>query len=176
MRALRHTRTVHRYGGVALALLVLLSSATGLVLAWKKNSATLQPPTQVGASTDLATWRPWAEVNAAAVAALARHLGTDAAALEVDRYDVRPGDAMVKVQFKQANWEVQVDPSTLRVRWIGRRHADWVEKLHDLSIVSDAVKLVSMNLLGAGLLLLGGTGVWLWYGPRRVRRHKLPGN
>ncbi len=39
-----------------------------------------------------------------------------------------------------------------------------------------AVKLVSMNLLGAGLLLLGGTGVWLWYGPRRVRRHKLPGS
>lgn len=176
MRALRHSRTLHRWGGVTLALLVLLSSVTGIVLAWKKNSATLQPPGQVGASTDLATWRPWAEVNAAAVGALARHLGADAAALEVDRYDVRPGDAMVKVQFKRANWEVQVDPSTLRVHWIGRRHADWVEKVHDLSIVGDGVKLVSMNLLGAGLLLLSGTGAWLWYGPRRVRRQKHPGS
>jgi hypothetical protein len=29
-----------------------------------------------------------------------------------------------------------------------------------------------MNFLGIGLLFLIGTGVWLWYGPKRVRLKK----
>ena len=37
---------------------------------------------------------------------------------------------------------------------------------------SDLFKLISMNGLGIGLLVLMLTGLWLWYGPRRYRRLK----
>jgi hypothetical protein len=88
----------------------------------------------------------------------------------------RPGDGIVKVLFKEDSWEVQIDPATLRARSIARRHSDWIETVHDLSILSDAVKLVSMNLLGLGLIAIAGSGLWVWYGPRWVRRHKHSGH
>lgn len=176
VRALRKTRPLHRYVGVPLTVLILVSAVTGTVLAWKKNSATLQPPTQTGASTDLVDWRPWSEVEAAAVQGLAAHLGGSGDPVpEVDRYDVRPGDGIVKVQFQPGNWEVQVDPTTLRVHWVARRHSDWIETVHDLSIISDLFKLVTMNALGVGLVVLSLSGLWLWYGPRWVRGHKQTG-
>lgn len=160
--------------GVPLTLLVLVSSLTGILLARKKQSATLQPPTQEGASTDLHRWRPWHEVEGAAVRALALHLREPADALPVDRYDVRPGDGVVKVQFQRDSWEVQVDPTTLRVLAVARRHSDWIEKVHDLSIINDLVEVGSMTLLGQGLMGLSASGLWLWYGPRWVRQHKQP--
>jgi uncharacterized iron-regulated membrane protein len=78
------------------------------------------------------------------------------------------------VQFTRKNWEVQVDPVTLEVLNVARRHSDWIEQLHDLSIISDGVKLVSMNVLGLGLMVLSLSGFWLWYGPVRLRRRKPP--
>jgi len=55
---------------------------------------------------------------------------------------------------------------------IDKRYSDWIESLHDGSIISDGFKLVSMNFLGMGLLFLIFTGLWLWYGPRRIRIKK----
>lgn len=172
VRSLRQSRFLHRYLGLVLAALVLLSSVTGVVLAWKKNSDALQPATQTGATTDMARWQSWSAVQQAAVAALASHLRRPAAELEVDRFDARPGDGIVKVLFTEGSWEVQIDPATLQARSVARRHSDWIETVHDLSIVSDAVKLVSMNLLGLGLIVIAASGIWIWYGPRWVRSHK----
>jgi len=66
--------------------------------------------------------------------------------------NVRPEDGIVKVLFKEGNWEVQLDGVSGEVLSVGRRHSDWIEKLHDLSIISDGTKLVTMNILGVGLI------------------------
>lgn len=172
VQSVRLARPLHRWLGVPLTALVLLSSATGVLLAWKKNSATLQPPTQVGASTDVEAWAGLAAVRTAAVEALARQ-APDAAAspLVVDRFDARPDKGVVKVRFTN-HWEVQVDPVTLQALSVGKRNDVWIEQIHDLSIVSDGFKLLSMNVLGLGLVLLSGSGLWLWYGPRLIRRRR----
>lgn len=66
-------------------------------------------------------------------------------------------------------WEVQVDGQSGRALSVAKRHADWIEHVHDGSLISDGFKLMYTTYLGAGLLVLVVTGFWLWYGPRRVR-------
>jgi uncharacterized iron-regulated membrane protein len=173
LRTLRATRPLHRWVGVPLTLFILLSAITGGILGWKKNFAVLQPFNERGASADQRDWRPWHEVNEAAIRGLALHLPADEfAEMEVDRYDVRPGRGLVKVQFVPRNWEVQVDPTTLEVLHVARRHSDWIEQLHDFSIISDNVKVIGMTLLALGLIVLSFSGLWLWYGPIYLRRTK----
>ena len=76
---------------------------------------------------------------------------------------------IAKVLFKEGNWEVQIDGTSGEVKSIAKRYSDWIESLHDGSIISDTFKLISMNVLGIGVLILMCSGIWLWYGPKIVR-------
>jgi uncharacterized iron-regulated membrane protein len=174
VQSLRNFRHWHRYLGLFLAFFLLISSLTGVLLAWKKDVATLQPPTQKGSSTDLTTFKPLAELVPLAEAALKKQY-PEQADNAVDKLDLRPSKGIAKVLFEQGNWEVQIDCSTGEIKSIGKRHADWIEQLHDGSIISDAFKLVSMNLLGFGLMLLLFSGLWLWYAPKIIRKIKKSG-
>lgn len=167
---LRNYRTYHRYLGLALGLLVLISGLTGIALGWKKNVDLLQPPTQSGATTDLAQWIPLARMASIATAALdsAQRIANN----PIDRMEARPDKGMVKVLFLEGSWEVQLDGSTGNVLSVAQRHSDWIEKVHDGSIVSDLFKLITMNILGLGLLILTFTGVSLWLFPKRIRQLK----
>jgi uncharacterized iron-regulated membrane protein len=159
---------MHRFSGLLLAVLVLTSSITGILLAFKKDINIIQPPTQKGESKDLATWMPLQQL---AEIASASFYDTFPAQKDnpIDRMDVRPSKGIVKVLFKKGNWEVQIDGTSGAIKSIAKRHSDWIESLHDGSIISDLFKLISMNVLGFGLLFLMCSGVWLWYGPKKVR-------
>ncbi len=173
VRVLRGVRSLHGVAALWLLVLVVVSSTTGILLGWKKNSDMLQPPTQRGQAASLDEWRPLHELAAVAAAALEARLGPGASDRTVpDRLDVRPADGVVKVLFP-ADWEVQVDGASAEVRSVARRHSDWIERIHDGSIISGAFKLIAMNALGVGLLLLSASGFWMWYGPKRLRRKRL---
>ncbi|MCC9138433.1 PepSY domain-containing protein [Pontibacter silvestris] len=167
---LRNYRVFHKYLGLILMLLLIISSATGFLLGWKKDVDLLQPPTQKGQTTDLKQWIPLAQMAAVAYMALdsAVHVSNN----PIDRIEARPEKGMVKILFGQGYWEVQLDGSTGKVLSVARRHSDWIEKVHDGSIVSDFIKLLSMNVLGLGLLALTVTGFTLWFYPRRIRQLK----
>lgn len=169
IKSLRSSRVWHGLTGVIVTLLVLVSATTGILLAFKKNVALIQPSTQKGVSSDLATWKSLDELAVIAQEALADSLEAD---LSIDRIDARPSKGMVKVLFEKDWWEVQLDASSGAVLSIAKRHSDWIEQLHDGSIVSDNFKLLSMNVLGWGLLLMVSTGLWLWYGPKWYRKWK----
>ena len=171
VRSIRSSRRWHSYLGVSLAILLLLSAVTGLLLGWKKQSDWLQPGTQRGTAGDLADWRPLSELSAAATLALTDIAGPDVPA-DIDRLDVRPGKNVVKVRFEHEHYEVQVDGITGEVLSVGQRNADWIEAIHDGSIVSQPFKLISMNALAIGLLVMIATGTWLYYGPRRYRAQR----
>jgi uncharacterized iron-regulated membrane protein len=169
--SLRSFRVWHRYLGIGLLILVLISSVTGILLAWKKNVETLQPSTQKGVSKELSTWKSIAEIaQIAQTEFIKKH--PEQADNSIDRIDVRPSKGIAKVLFEKGNWEVQIDGTNGEVKSIAKRHADWIEQLHDGSIVSDLFKLVSMNILGIGLIVMLMTGFWLWYAPRVVRKMK----
>lgn len=171
IRSLRKIRVVHRWVGLTLALLLVISSVTGILLALKKEVKLIQPPTQKGISKNLADWKPIDELSLIAEEAFIKKY-PDQKDNAVDRMDVRPSKGVVKVLFEKGYWEVQVDGVSGEVKSIAQRHSDWIEHLHDGSIVSHAFKLFSMNFLGIGLLFLICSGVWLWYGPKKLRKKK----
>ena len=173
--SLRKFRVWHRYLGVGLAVFLLVSAVTGLLLGWKKDAAWIQPPTQRGSVKTLADWLPLDTLAVAAQRGLIL-AQPDQKDNPVDRLDVRPGKGIVKVLFEEDNWEVQVDGGTAAVRSVAKRHSDWIESLHDGSIISSGFKLISMNVLGIGLTVMIATGIWLWYGPKVVRRLKRRSN
>ena len=167
--SLRKFRVWHRFIGTALAFFVVFSAITGILLGWKKNINLLQPAERNGTAAALAHW---ASLDAIVLAA---HHAVDSVVghpLTVDKLDVRPGKGIVKVLFKEGYWEVQVEGVSGKVLSVSRRHSDWIEKVHDGSIVGDIFKITYTNALGWGLLILSLSGFWLWYGPKVVRKIK----
>ena len=171
IKGLRLFRIFHRYLGVTLAALLLISALTGILLSLKKDIDIIQPPTQKGTKAQLADWKPLQDLSQIAQDALISQY-PEQIANSVDRLDVRPSKGIVKVLFEKGYWEVQVDGTSGEVLSIAKRHSDWIEALHDGSIISDLFKLISMNFLGFGVICLLLTGLWLWYGPKRLRRLK----
>lgn len=169
--SLRKFRNWHRLLGLILSAFLLISAITGILLALKKDVDIIQPPSQKGISKDLNTWKSVAELSELATIAL-HQTHPDQKDNLVDRLDVRPSKGTAKVLFKDGNWEVQIDGTTGEVKSIAKRYSDWIESLHDGSIVNDTFKLISMNLLGFGVLFMIITGLWLWYGPKRYRKAK----
>lgn len=168
VRSLRAFRQWHRWVGVSLLVFIVISSLTGILLAWKKNVDLLQPATHFAPAND----QPWLGISQIGQIALEAfdqaHPGEN---LQVDRLDVRPDKGIVKVLLDNY-WEVQVDGYSGQVLSIARRHADWIEKVHDGSILSDTFKLWLMNTLGLGLLFVSLTGGWMWWGPKQIRKRK----
>ena len=171
VQSLRKFRVWHRLLGISLAAFLLVSAVTGLLLGWKKDVEVLQPSSQRGSAATLTEWLPLAQLSEAAKNGLYA-AQPDQTGNTIARMDVRPDKGMVKVLFEEGNWEVQLDGANATVLSVAKRHADWIESLHDGSIVSDGFKLISMNVLGIGLLVMVLTGLWLWYGPKLVRRLK----
>lgn len=169
--SLRSFRVWHRYLGLVLLILIIISSITGILLAWKKNVEILQPSTQKGISKELSTWKSVDEIAQIAQQELTKNY-PEQVDNSISRIDIRPSKGVAKVLFKNGSWEVQVDGTDGTVKSIAKRHADWIESLHDGSIISDFFKLFSMNVLGFGLIMMLITGYWLWYAPRKVRQMK----
>jgi uncharacterized iron-regulated membrane protein len=169
VKLLRQFRSLHKYIGVTLAFFVLILATTGILLGWKKNVEVLQPATLSGSSKDVSEWKSFEEISASALRAI------DSAGMPentIDRMDVRFDKGMVKVLFKNGYWEAQVDLKTAKVLSVAQRHADWIEHIHDGSIISDGFKLGYTNILAVGLFTLALSGLWLWYGPKVIRKSK----
>jgi uncharacterized iron-regulated membrane protein len=149
-------------------LFLFLSSVTGLLLGWKKNVGLLQPATLQGGSSDVADWVSYETVVRNANRAL-DSICHDQTGIE--RIDARPDKGIIKVVYHNY-WEVQVDGKTGKALSVAPRHADWIEHIHDGSIISDGFKLIYTNYIGWGLMIMSITGFWLWYGPRRIRKVK----
>lgn len=171
VQRLRKYRRIHRYIGITVGVLLLISAITGILLAFKKDVDILQPPTQKGISKVLGDWKSLDEIRDIAV----DHLGDRVPhghQIGIDRIDVRPDKGIAKVIFDRGSWEVQVDGVAGKVLSTAKRHSDWIERIHDGSIISDFFKLISMNFLGWGVLFLTFTGAWLYYGPSIYRKLK----
>ncbi len=169
-KSVRSYRRIHRYIGLFLGILMLISAVTGILLGWKKQVDVLQPPTQKGISLDASKYASVEEMmQTAALAVDSLGLGIE----NLDRLEYRATKGIAKAVFDTGSWEVQLDATTLEVLSIGKRNSDWIEQLHDGSIISEGFKVTSMNLLGIGMLFLILSGFWLWYGPKKIKAIKF---
>ncbi|NJB86938.1 putative iron-regulated membrane protein [Lewinella marina] len=168
-RILRQTRRIHRWSGITLFVFFFVIGVTSVLLGWKKDSSYIMPATARGSSTELAEWLPTAELLQRAQVTLSDSLGP-AYTTTIDRIDYRPDKGSLKFLFKDHYGEVQLDGATGAVLSVGIRRADFIEQIHDGSIVSDLFKLIYSTVMGLATIVFTVSGFWLWYGPRRMRR------
>jgi len=174
-RVLRIARSVHRTTGALLFVFFFVVACTGLLLGWKKDTGGLiLAQTYQGSSADLKDWLPVHVLHQKAVAVMRESVSPDLS-LELDRIDIRPDKGVAKFVFVEHYWGVQLDGATGEVLHVERRRADFVENVHDGSVLDylagtgGQIKLAYTSLMGAALLTFTLTGFWLWYGPKRFR-------
>lgn len=181
-KLLRTVRTIHRTMGATLFVFFFVVSITALLLGWKKNSANLiLPQTQQGTSVNLEEWLPLESLQSIAFKALQDAIAQDID-LDLDRIDARPSKGVVKFVFNNHYWGIQLDGATGKVLSISQRRADFIENIHDGSILdivfrtnSTILKLLYSTVMSLALLTFTITGFWLWYGPKRMRKAKRKG-
>lgn len=177
-RIIRYFRKIHRQTAVFLFLAFFIMAGTGLLLTWKKNSGGLiLAKTESGTSTQLSEWLPLDSLQFAAVSFLQDSISPSLSA-EIDRIDVRPGKGIVKFTFVGHYKGLQVDGATGRILKVENRNSDLIEHIHDGSILdflfgtgTEIFKLIYSTIMGIALLLFTITGIWIWWGPKRMRKH-----
>jgi uncharacterized iron-regulated membrane protein len=176
-RWIRAFRWLHRKIAIPLFVFFFVISLTGLLLGLKKNTGMLAP-THKGVSADLSGWLSMDSLHKIALGVYRDSIAPGQEG-ELDRIDVRPDKGMAKFTFKGGYHGVQLDCTTGKLLLVEERHSDFIEDLHDGSILDnlfgtpgEEIKVVYTTILGVSLLLLVISGFWLWYGPKRIRREK----
>ncbi|UMB53261.1 PepSY domain-containing protein [Lutibacter sp. A64] len=178
-KILRNFRKVHRATGALLFIFFFIISITGILLGWKSHSNNvIIPQSHQGTSNDLREWLPIDSLHKKAIVVLKDSIATDLSS-ELDRIDIRKNKGMVKFIFENHTWEIQLDGATGTVLNIGKRHSDFIENLHDgtvldnwLNTSSKIFRVIYTTIMGLALLLFTITGFWLWYGPKKLKKHR----
>lgn len=177
---LRMFRKIHRTTGAILFIFFFFTALTGLTLGWKKNSGGyILPESYKGISTDVKDWISFDSLHTIACK-IARDSISPALSTELERIDARPDKGMVKFVFIEGYWGIQLDAATGKLLHIERRRSDFIENIHDGSLLdyffetkNEIFKLIYTTIMGLSLLLFTITGFWLWFGPKRMKRKIL---
>ncbi|MFV8356258.1 PepSY domain-containing protein [Flavobacterium sp. XS1P32] len=176
-KLLRIFRKIHRTTGAFLFIFFFFVSVTGILLGWKKNSGgLLQSKSFQGTSVHLKDWLSIDSLHKNACKILLDSISKDST-LELERIEIKKDKGMVKFIFAENFWGIQLDGATGQLLHIERRRSDFIENVHDGSILDDyfktgngLIKLVYTTVMGLALLIFTITGFWLWYGPKRMKR------
>lgn len=176
-KLLRVFRKIHRTTGAILFVFFFFVSVTGLLLGWKKNSGGLiLPESYKGTSSELKDWLPIDSLYKNACKFLHDSVSSDLST-DLERIDIRKDIGMLKFVFSDNYWGIQLDGATGNLLHIERRRSDFIENIHDGSILDyffetgkEQIKLIYTTIIGLALLTFTTTGFWLWLGPKRMRR------
>ena len=161
---------LHRWIGVGLGFVLLLSATTGFLLLKKKDWDFLQPPVVKGAPGPPEQLKPLQEVYAAVFALGLPEFRSEA---DIARIDFRPQQRVHKVISIHDHMEVQVCATTLKTAGPKRRLSDWLEQLHDGSWFGNFAHAVVLPVAALALLYLGLSGYVMWLWPKwRKRRSR----
>lgn len=174
---LKIARKLHRSSGALLFVFFFIVAITGLLLGWKKHTGgVILPKSYAGVSTDMKNWLPVEVLHQKAVAVVREQISPQMS-LKLERIDFRPDKGMVKFVFLEDYWGVQLDCTTGELLHIERRRSDFIENIHDGSILDylidtedEQFKLIYTTMMGGALLLFTISGFWLWYGPKQFRK------
>ena len=176
-KVLRAFRKIHRLTGASLFAFFFIIAFTGLLLGWKKHSGGLiLAQSHKGSSTEMTEWLPIDSLHQIACKTLHEQVDPTLS-LELDRIDIRPDKGMGKFVFAGHFQGLQLDLATGELLHVEQRRADFIEKIHDGSILdhymgtsNGQIKLFYTSVMGVALLVFTVTGFWLWYGPKRMRK------
>jgi len=147
-------------------------SATGILLAWKKELK-LQPPSEIHTPYDATV-----SLNDIRDIAIAY---ADSLSLSptINRIDYRPSKGVAKIRFEHHFTELQNNCNTGDIVSVKYRTADLIEMIHDGSILDytisnnkEVLKLLYSTSVGFGIIILIVSGVYLWVRPRQIKKLK----
>lgn len=174
VRLARGTRRLHRWIGMALALVMSVLAVTGGFVAFKKQVEYLQPATRTGAPAALTELLTPADI-AQRVLALglpeAEHLGA------INRIELRPAKRVYKVRLEAVDaWssprELQFDAGSGVLLNDGLRGDQLWMDLHSFAVFGMGAKLVIMAFAALALLWLSLSGLYLFFFPPWFRARK----
>lgn len=160
-------RQIHHWAALLLAVPLAVMIGAGLLLMLKKDVAWIQPETVRGSATGLPAASLQALFDAARSVPQADITSWD----DLDRVDFKPGKGVVKF-VSHNRWEVQVDTATAEILTVNYRRSDLIESLHDGSFFAGWTKLYLFFPAGLVLLVMWGTGLYLFLLPHVKRRQK----
>nr|WP_070959912.1 PepSY-associated TM helix domain-containing protein [Hyphomonas sp. Mor2] len=165
----RLLRQIHYWLSLAIAVPAVIIFTAGIFLMLKKEIAWIQPPTETGIVSG--------EVPAVSFDQMLEAARTHPEAqiqdwTDIDRIDLRVGKGIAKLRAN-SGWEVQVDTRSGEVLNVAYRRSDLIEQIHDGSFFSNTVKLYIFLPTGVILILMWGTGLYLFLLPR-FRKKKKP--
>ena len=161
-------RQIHHWGSLLIMLQMGLVIGAGLLLILKKEIDWVQPPTVKGSDMEAVPAQSVEALFEAAKSVPDLKL-TDWRTLS--RVDFKPDKGVVKFVAVN-NWEAQIDTATGDVLQVRYRRSDIIESLHDGSFFADWVKLYVFFPSGVILLVLWGTGIYLFFLPHVKRAVK----
>ncbi|WP_291784123.1 PepSY-associated TM helix domain-containing protein [Cecembia sp.] len=171
-------RRIHKWFSIPFVLFLIIIGVTAILLAWKKEMK-LIPKTQKTKVENPVDWIALEQVLEIGSAYMRDSLEKSH---EIDRLDIRPDKGIIKIVFKYHFTEVQVDGFSGEILSVSQRNSDLIEKIHDGSILdfiikSDAEnsKLIYSTLTSLALIILGFSGFYLWYNPRKIKSIKKRG-
>jgi hypothetical protein len=156
-------RKFHRWVAICIALPAAVILGSGILLQLKKQSHWIQPTEQRG--TGKAPRIDFDRVLEACQSVPEAGVTTWE---DVNRLDVRPSKGMLKV-WCMNNWEVQLDIVTGDVLQVAYRRSDLIEAIHDGSWFHELAKYGLFLPAGLCLLMLWGTGMYLFVLPYWVK-------
>lgn len=166
----RLLRQIHYWLSLAIFLPAGIIFFAGIFLMLKKEVDWIQPPTSRGVAVDQIPTITYEQIVAAS------RLHPEAQVQQwsdIDRIDLRTGKGIAKVQAK-SGWEIQIDTQTAEVLNVAYRRSDLIERIHDGSFFSDWMKLYVFLPTGILLIIMWGTGIYLFLLPRFRKRRKKP--
>lgn len=168
MNAKRLFRQVHYWLSVAVFIPAAIMFVAGGILMLKKEIEWIQPGTERGAAEDTIPAISYEQM----VEAARQH--PEAGIQEwsdIDRIDLRAGRGVAKLRAN-SGWEVQVDTSNAQVLKVAYRRSDTIEAIHDGSWFADWVKLYIFLPVGVILIIMWGTGAYLFALPYITKSQK----
>ena len=159
MKPIVLNRALHRWGSILVAIPILLTILSGILLVLKKDVAWIQPPTLSGVSQEM-------QISFDSILQTSRTI--QEAEInnwdDIDRLDVRPGMGLIKIRAKN-RWEIQMDSKTGRVLQVAYRRSDFIEDLHDGSFLFEGYGLWVLLPVATILMTLWVTGMVMFFRP-----------
>jgi uncharacterized iron-regulated membrane protein len=161
-------RQVHYWLSLAIFVPAAIMFVAGGFLMLKKEIDWIQPATERGVA---AAQYPQASFAAMVEAARAHPQAGISDWSDIDRIDLRVDRGIAKLRA-HSGWEVQVDTQTAEVLRVAYRRSDLIETIHDGSFFADWVKLYIFLPTGVLLIIMWGTGGYLFLLPRIAKAKK----
>jgi uncharacterized iron-regulated membrane protein len=159
----------HRWVSLLIAIPLLLTVATGVLLMTRGFNTWMQPVYPESSSPELKVTFEQILAAAQSVPEAKIHSWND-----ISQIDIRPGKGQIRVRGKFDHWEVSVDSATGAMLQAGKRRVSFFTALHEGAYFGSFVRYGIFFPSAFGTLFLIVSGLFMFFQPflRKYRQNR----